>query len=54
MIAENLYENGDCEWFECTTKKFWNLKEITCHLILGINEHFDEDLIQETLELLDL
>jgi hypothetical protein len=54
MMVENLYENGDCEWFECITKRFWDVREAVVHLMLGMNENFDGDLIQEALELLDL
>lgn len=45
MMIENLYENGDCEWFECIEKKFWNHKESMLHIMLQLNSDFDEDLL---------
>lgn len=52
-MIENLFENGDCEWFECIEKKFWNHKESMLHLMLQINTDFDEDLLHEAMEIID-
>lgn len=53
MIIENVYENGDCEWFECSSKKVMNPKEISMHLMLSLNDEFDDDLLQDVVELID-
>ncbi len=49
-----MHENADCDWFECIERKFWNFKESMLHLLIGMNPDFDDDLLQETIEILDL
>lgn len=53
MLVHNQYENGDCDWFICETVKVVNPKEISMHFLLQINENFDDDLLQDVVEMID-
>lgn len=52
----NQYENGDCDWFVCEEihfKKMFRWKDATLSLLLGLYEDFDEDLLADTLDLIE-
>lgn len=53
MLVHNQYENGDCDWFICETVKIVNPKEISMHFMLSLNENFDDDLLQDVVEMID-
>jgi len=53
MLVHNQYENGDCDWFICETVKVVNPKEISMYFLLSINENFDDDLLQDVVEMID-
>jgi hypothetical protein len=53
-LMEGEYENGDVDEFTLKIKKVMDPKEIALHFMLHINEDFDDDLLQDALELLDL
>jgi len=48
-----MYENGDCDWFVCSSVKVINPKEITLQFLLSIDENFDEDLLHDVVEMID-
>lgn len=50
---EGEFENGDVEQFTLKIKKVMDPKEIALHFMLHINEEFNDDLLQDALELLD-
>ncbi len=53
MLVHNTYENGDCDWFTCETVKVMNPKEISLHFLLSMNKNFDDDLLQDVVEMID-
>lgn len=53
MLMQNEYENGEVSWFTVKLKKIMDPKEIALHFMLHINEEFDDDLLQDALELLE-
>jgi hypothetical protein len=50
VVAEHL--NGDCDKVEVTINKVMNHQEISLHFLLHLNEDFDDDLLQDAIELL--
>ena len=44
--------NGDCDDCTFTTKKMVDPKEISMHFLLHMNDDFDDDLLQDAVELL--
>ncbi len=48
------YDNGDVKDIHVTNRRMTQMKEIAVHFMLHINEDFDDDLLQDGLELLDL
>lgn len=52
-LVHNQYENGDCDWFICETVKIVNPKEISMHFMLSLNENFDDNLLQDVVEMID-
>jgi len=52
IMAE--YDNGDVKDIHVTNRRMTQMKEIAVHFMLHINEDFDDDLLQDGLELLDL
>jgi hypothetical protein len=52
-MLENEYENGGniCE-FTCRYKKMIEFKEILMFFMLEINENFDDDLMQDVVEMI--
>ena len=53
MLVENMYENGDCGWFQCSVKRILEPKQIALHFMLNLNPNFDEDLLQDAIEMID-
>lgn len=51
-VIEAYHLNGDCEDCTFTTKKMVDPKEISMHFLLHLNEDFDDDLLQDAVELL--
>jgi hypothetical protein len=45
-------ENGDVKEMIVTVKKIMDPKEISLHFLLTLNEDFDDDLLQDALDLL--
>ena len=52
-LIESEYENGDVDNFTLWVKKILDPKEIALHFLLHINEDFDDDLLQDAIELMD-
>ena len=52
-LIESEYENGDVEDFTVNVKKILDPKEIALHFLLHINEDFDDDLLQDAVQLMD-
>lgn len=52
IVAE--YENGDVKEIHVTVKRLSELKEVVLHFMLHINEDFDDDLLQDALNLMEL
>lgn len=52
MLIHNEYENGDCKWFVCESVKVVNQKELTLFFMLQMNPNFDEDLLQDVVEMI--
>jgi hypothetical protein len=52
-LIEGEYENGDIEEFTIWVKKVLDPKEIALHFLLHINEDFDDDLLQDAIELME-
>jgi hypothetical protein len=52
-LIEGEYENGDVQEFTVMTKKILDPKEISLHFLLHINDDFDDDLLQDAIDLLD-
>ena len=52
VVVEAYKMNGDCEDCTFTTKKMVEPKEISMHFLLHLNEDFDDDLLQDAVELL--
>lgn len=51
-IIEGFYENGDVEEIGVTTKKIVDLRDISLHFMLHLNENFDDDLLSDAIKLL--
>lgn len=51
-LMEGEYENSNVEEFTLKIKKVMDPKEIALHFMLHINDDFDDDLLQDSLELL--
>lgn len=51
-MIESEYENGNVKEFTCIYKKLLELKEITLFFLLELYEDFDEDLLQEAVEMI--
>lgn len=45
--------NGDVEEVTVTVKKVMDPKEISLHFLLHLNEDFDDDLLQDAIDLLN-
>jgi hypothetical protein len=52
IMAE--YDNGDVKEIHVTVKRPSDLKEVAIHFMLHINEDFDDDLLQDALDLMGL
>lgn len=52
-LIEGEYENGDVDEFTLWVKKVLDPKEIALHFLLHINEDFDDDLLQDAIELME-
>jgi hypothetical protein len=52
VLAE--FDNGDVKEIHLTIKRLAEMKEVALHFMLHINENFDDDLLQDALELLGL
>lgn len=53
IIFDCLFENGDVKEFTVMAKKVMNPKELTLHFLLQLNEEFDDDLLQDVVEMID-
>ena len=51
-VVEGKHVNGDVEKVDVTIKKIMDPKEISLHFLLHLNEDFDDDLLQDAIELL--
>jgi hypothetical protein len=51
-VIEAQHANGDVDSIEVTTKRLMTQKEMYLHFMLHINEDFDDDLLQDAVELL--
>jgi dynactin complex subunit len=52
LLVQSYHENGDVEDIVVTCKKVMEPKEISLHFLLHLNEDFDDDLLQDAIELL--
>jgi hypothetical protein len=53
LLVHNRYEAGGCEGFECESMKIVQPREIWMQLMLGMNENFDDGLLQDVVEMID-
>ncbi len=53
MLISNQYENGDCDWFVCSSRKFAKPKEITVHWLLELYPNFEEELLSDIVDMID-
>lgn len=51
-MIQAYHMNGDCEDCTITVKKLVDPKEISMQFLLHLNEDFDDDLLQDAIELL--
>lgn len=51
-VIEAEHDNGDVSEISVTTKRLMTPKEMYLHFMLHINEDFDDDLLQDAVELL--
>ena len=51
-MVQTYHLNGDCEDCIFTMKKMVDPKEISMHFLLHLHEDFDDDLLQDAVELL--
>lgn len=51
-VVEGFHTNGDVDNVKVTVKKIMDPKEISLHFLLHLNEDFDDDLLQDAIELL--
>lgn len=52
LLVQSYHENGDVDDIVVTSKKVMEPKEISLHFLLHLNEDFDDDLLQDAIELL--
>jgi hypothetical protein len=51
-MVQTYFENGDVQSMDISIKKVMDPKEISLHFLLHMNEDFDDDLLQDAIELL--
>lgn len=51
-VIEGLYDNGDLKEILVTTKKIVDLREISLHSMLNLNQDFEDDLLFDAIELI--
>lgn len=51
-VVQAYHTNGDCEDCTITVKKVVDPKEISMSFLLHLNEDFDDDMLQDAVELL--
>lgn len=51
-LIEGQYENGDVDEFTISVQKILDPREIALHFLLHVNEDFDDDLLQDAIEML--
>ena len=51
-MIEAEHDNGDVSEISVTTKRLMTPREMYLHFMLHINEDFDDDLLQDAVELL--
>ncbi len=52
VMLESQYENANVKEFKCSYKKLVELREIILFFLLQMYEDFDEDLLQNVVELI--
>lgn len=51
-MVQAYFENGDVQSMDISIKKVMDPREISLHFLLHMNEDFDDDLLQDAIELL--
>ena len=51
-MVQTEHTNGDCSEMTVSVNKIMDPKEIAMHFLLHINDDFDDDLLQDAIELL--
>jgi hypothetical protein len=53
-LIQSEFQNGDIESIKITIKKMMEPKEISLHFLIHLdpNENFDDDLLQDAVDLL--
>lgn len=49
LIVEAIHENGEVEEVTVRAKRLMTVGEMYLHMLLGVNEDFDDDLLQDAL-----
>jgi len=52
VVVQSEHQNGDCDYIVITAKKVMDPKEISMHFLLHLNPDFDDDLLQDAIDLL--
>lgn len=50
-VVQATHDNGDCKEIKISVQKVLNNKEMFLHFLLHLNEDFDDDLLQDAVEL---
>ena len=51
-LIEAIHENAEVSELKVINKRLMTIPEIYLHLLQGVNEDFDDDLLQDSLEVL--